>query len=127
MMQPATKRLLSSTLILMMFAAFIGSCQYEFIEIDQPDPNVTVKFSEKILPIFSDKNCTACHRTGNTSPDLTDLNAYNGIVPALVNLTNPAQSKIYTVPAPASSHGARYSAAQAALVLTWIQQGALNN
>lgn len=105
----------------------VTSCQYEFIEIDEPDPNIPVKFSEDILPIFSANNCIACHRTGGTSPDLSAANAYNSIVPALINTSNAEASRIYTVPAPSSSHAARYSLAQAALVLTWIKQGAQNN
>lgn len=115
------------TIIFLCLLVAITSCQYEFIEIDEPDPNVPVKFSEDILPIFSANNCTACHRTGGTSPDLSMANAYNSIVPALINTSNPEASRIYTVPAPSSSHGARYSLAQASLVLTWIRQGAENN
>lgn len=103
------------------------SCEYEFVEVDQPDPNVEVKFSEMILPIFSNNNCTACHGTGGTSPDLTADNAYNSIYPDLVNIDNPGASAIYTVPAPSSNHSAKYSPSQAALLLAWIEQGALNN
>jgi hypothetical protein len=104
------------------------SCEYEFIEIDQPDPDVPVKFSEDILPVFTtNSNCTACHRTGGTPPDLSTANAFGSIVPALINSENPELSRIYTVPSPASSHASRYTPLQAAKVLNWIKQGAQNN
>jgi len=125
-----TSNLISSSLLamLVLFTVFMTSCEYEFIEIDQPDPDVPVKFSEDIIPIFtSNSNCTACHRAGGTPPDLSAANAYNSIVPALINLSDPESSRIYTVPGPASSHASRYTLAQAALVLTWIKQGAENN
>lgn len=121
------KHFVSSAVLLLVLLVALGSCEYEFIEIDQPDPDVTVKFSESILPIFESNNCTACHKLGATAPDLTAVNAYNSIVPAFVNLSDPGSSIIYTVPGPSSSHPARYNLTQAALVLTWIKQGAENN
>jgi hypothetical protein len=86
-----------------------------------------VSFANYIHPVFTDRNCIACHKTGYTTPDLSIENAYNSIVPELVNLSDPRASKIYSVPSPASSHPARYSQFQAALVLKWIEAGAMNN
>lgn len=118
-------RLISLMAVFLMFTA---SCEYEFIEIDEPDPDVPVSFSEDIIPIFTtNSNCTACHRTGGTPPDLSANNAYNSIVPALINTEYPESSRIYTVPAPASSHASRYTPLQAAKLLNWINQGAQNN
>jgi hypothetical protein len=106
----------------------VTSCEYEFIEVEEPDPDIPVSFAEDIVPIFiTNSNCTACHRTGATPPDLSAANAFNAIVPGLINADNPELSRIYTVPAPASSHGSRYTPIQAARVLTWIRQGAQNN
>jgi hypothetical protein len=123
----AGKKSIRMLLMVIVFAFGTASCEYEFVEVDQPDPNVEVKFSEMILPIFSNNNCTACHQTGGTPPDLTADNVYNSIFPDLVNIDDPEASAIYTVPAPSSNHSAKYSPAQAALILAWIQQGALNN
>lgn len=113
--------------ILVLFSMGLASCEYEFIEVAAPDPDVEVKFSEEIIPIFTANNCTNCHKTGGTSPDLTAANAYNSIYPALVNLTTPEESVLYAVPAPAASHPAKYTPNQQALVLEWIKQGAKNN
>lgn len=113
--------------ITLIMAFIVSSCQYEFIEIDLPpiDPDVPISFSEEIVPIFNNK-CLSCHG-GNIAPDLSAGAAYNSIVPSLVNLDVPEDSKIYTHPAPTSSHAARYSDAEAFLILTWIEQGAQNN
>lgn len=114
--------------VLMFLLMGITSCEYEFVEIDEPDPDIPVSFAEDIVPVFTaNSNCTACHRTGATSPDLSAANAYNSIVPGLINADNPELSRIYTVPSPASSHPSRYTPIQAARLLTWIKQGAQNN
>lgn len=127
MRKEAITKLSGFIFLLMFLLVSITSCEYEFIEVDEPDPDVTVKFSESILPIFESNSCTGCHRLGATPPDLTAANAYNSIVPDHVNLSDPESSTIYTVPGPSSSHAARYNLTQAALVLTWIKQGAENN
>lgn len=105
----------------------LASCEYEFIEVGQPDPDIEVSFSEKILPIFSGNNCTACHSAGGSPPNLTTDQAYNSIVPALINSDTPELSRIYLAPSPSSNHAAKYTPAQAASILAWIKQGALNN
>jgi len=108
----------------------ITSCEYEFIEIDELDPDIPVSFADDILPIFTTgNNCTVCHRTGSQAPDLTAGNAYNAIVPNLINSSEPEASIIYAYPSPATStHGfKKYTQTQAALVLAWIRQGAENN
>jgi hypothetical protein len=124
------KTFTSLTAILMLLSLIMSSCEYEFIEVDLPDPNIPVNFSSDILPIFNaNNNCTACHKTGGTSPDLTTDRAYNSIVPSLINTANPELSKIYVYPNPSSpNHGfKKYTQVQAALVLAWITQGAENN
>lgn len=113
---------------------FISSCQYKFVEpevVTPPDPNVEVKFSTQILPIFNTNgNCSSCHRAGATAPDLTDANAYTSIYAKnLVDTLNPGNSKLHFFIAPtATTHTWKhYTANQANLVLLWIQQGGKNN
>ena len=120
----------SLTTILVLLSLTMSSCEYEFIEVDLPDPNVPVSFSADILPIFNaNNNCIACHKTGGTSPDLTTDRAYNSIVPSLINTANPELSKIYVYPSPSSPNHSfkKYTQVQAAQVLAWIKQGAENN
>lgn len=102
-----------------------SACEYEFVQVSQIDEPVS--FSRDILPVFSQNGCLNCHRKGGTSPDLSPESAYSSIVPALVNLNNPEQSKIYMTPNPSSGHPGKFTPLQAAKVLAWIKQGALNN
>jgi len=110
---------------------FATSCQYKFIVepvVPPPDPTDTISFSQQIVPIFSEQGCTGCHNAGGQQPDLTPDNAYNSITSmGLVNTGDPVASKIYYYPLPDGSHFAKYTSAQAALILQWIEQGALDN
>lgn len=108
-----------------------GGCSYNWIVeeevVDPSDPDApAVSFSAEITPIF-DAKCTSCHTTGNQMPDLTPENAYSSLNSSrYVNTSDPASSLIYTKASPTGSH-VKYSEAEAALVLTWITQGAQNN
>lgn len=115
--------------LILMVAFFATSCQYDVVvepELPPIDPEVPISFKDEIAPIFSDANCLGCHG-GNVNPNLTPDAAYNSIVPNLVDTANAQESTIYFVPAPGGNHPQKYSAAQAALLLGWIEQGAKNN
>lgn len=116
-------------LILIMVSLFLGSCKYDFILPEEVpvidnggDP---ISFATQIAPIFAAK-CTECHKAGDKSPDLTAANAYSQISTKYVNTASPANSKIYTVPT-SGTHYAKVTAAQGALILKWITEGAKNN
>lgn len=128
------KKFVFGGMFLISLSLFFLSCEYEFIEfpvVPPPNPQDTISFSQQIEPIFSVQACTACHKTGSTAPDLTTGNAYAGIMALnLVNTDTPEASKIYTYPNPANTADhtwKKYTEAQAALVLQWIQQGAMDN
>ncbi len=113
----------------LLLAFFITACNYDFVvepELPPIDPDVEISFKDEIAPIFDAARCLGCHG-GNISPNLTAAAAYNSIVPALVNTGNPEESRIYTHALPSTNHPQKYSAAQAALLLAWIEQGAKNN
>jgi mono/diheme cytochrome c family protein len=118
-------------LILVLFTILISGCKYNFIvpeEVTPPNPDgEPVKYSTQIQPIFTNK-CIFCHNTGGTAPNLEDGKSYNQVVPEHVNLTTPVESNIYKVPTSATTwHTRKYSSSEAALVLTWIEEGAKNN
>lgn len=117
-------------LLVVMASVLVGGCKYDWIlpeEMPDIDPDEPISFSQQILPIFSEKNCTACH-DGSPAPDLTEANAYSSINTAsYINTTTPEESSLYTEPHPDGGHPVKYSAAQAALILAWIEQGAQNN
>jgi hypothetical protein len=126
----SVKNYLRYLMVLMVMVIAVVSCEYETIEIDLPDQNEPVSFSEDIIPIFSSgDNCTGCHGSGGTSPNLTPSQAYTSIVPNLVNLADPASSKVYLFPnASTATHSFKsYTPVEAALILAWITQGAENN
>lgn len=116
--------------LVVMVSVLAGGCKYDWIlpeDMPDIDPDVPVSFSQQVLPIFSEQNCTACH-DGSPAPDLREANAYTSINNSqFINSSAPEESAIYTVPHPSGSHPVKYSAAQAALLLAWIEQGAQNN
>jgi hypothetical protein len=121
---------LNKYLLLFLFGLLLNACTYDFIvkeELPPIDVTVPVSFSTQIVPIFAN-SCVSCHKTGGQSPDLSAANAYNGIKTMnLVNATTPESSIIYAFPGSSSHSWKGYSASEAQLVLTWIQQGAKNN
>ena len=118
--------------LLFVFGMLLNACTYDFIvkeELPPVDPTVDILFATQIAPVFANK-CISCHKVGGQAPDLSVANAYNSIKNMnLLNATTPESSLIYTYPNPASAlhNWKKYSAAEAQLVLTWIQQGAKNN
>ncbi len=126
----------NSYFLLFVLGFLLNACTYDFIaqvaeeELPVVDPTVTILFSTQIAPIFTSK-CVDCHKAGGQSPELSAANAYAAIkAKSLINATTPEASLIYTYasPANASLHSwKKYSAAEAQLVLTWLQQGAKNN
>src|SRR5665647_686769 len=115
--------------LLFVFGMLLNACTYDFIvkeELPPVDPTVDILFATQIAPVFADK-CISCHKTGGQAPDLSAANAYASIKSMnLVNAAAPESSPLYNYPNPASTIHTwkKYSASEAQLVLTWIQQGA---
>ena len=116
---------------------FLAACTSKTIQppktptqpIDTTGKTDTIHFNADLLPIFT-TSCAknGCHVTGGQNPDLTAAHAYNSIVPAFVNLANPAASIIYTeVIAGGGMHSYWPSGKDQSLILFWVQQGAKNN
>jgi len=118
--------------LLFVIGLLLNACTYDFIlkeELAPVDPTVDILFATQITPIFTN-GCVSCHKTGGQAPDLSAANAYASIKSMnLVNAAAPESSPIYNYPNPASTIHTwkKYSAAEAQLILTWIQQGAKNN
>lgn len=121
------------TIFSLVLLGLLTSCKYDVISPEKVPPIdtiVPVKFTQQIVPIFTTgNNCTSCHKAGATPPDLTAANAYSAIVPSLINTANAASSAIYwhTHPNSTTHSWKKYTMAEAALILVWIQQGAKNN
>lgn len=124
--------------ILFVVSFLFTGCLYNFVApdpegpTDPTDPDAPeVSFSAEIIPIWNNSNnCTACHKTGGTNPDLTPDKAYQSVNSSkYINLSTPEESNIYLVPHPdQSGHSQKkYTTAQANKILLWINQGAQNN
>lgn len=131
-------KLFKILLVFAVVALLFSECRYSFIVpedipvIDPDDPTAPqISFATDILPIFTTgNNCTSCHTTGKQLPDLSAANAFTSINSSrYINSATAAESKIYKYPSPdTDTHTQKkYTAAQAALILGWIQQGAKNN
>ncbi len=126
-----TGKLMIALLLLLVTAA---ACHYDWIapeDVAPVDPGEEVSFAAGILPIFNDNNnCTACHKGGGVSPDLTSGNAYAQINKSkYINTATPGESLLYKAVAPGQGMAGHktITPAQAALLLAWISQGAKNN
>jgi hypothetical protein len=100
-----------------------GACQWITIEpVETDKPEGPVSFSQQIQPIFTQK-CIACHASRN--PVLTEGNAYNSLMNGgYVNVQDPPASRI--IIQLNTGHG-NSTPNERTLILTWIEQGALNN
>jgi len=117
--------------LLILILLLSSGCTYKIVEPETIDTNDTISFNSQIIPIFTlNDNCTACHKPGGTSPDLTAPNAFQQLIDNnLVKINNPETSSIYEFPAPETSthNWKKYSVTEAQTVLLWIEQGANNN
>jgi len=107
------------------------SCTYDKILEEEIVVTIPVSFSADLIPIFNAScNMAGCHN-GSVAPDLRPSNAYNALISGnYVNTANPANSELYlwvtgkkSIPMPPSGP----DAADNAIILAWIEQGALNN
>ncbi len=107
------------------------SCDYKFIQPDtgEPvDPEVPISFETQVEPIWTSQNCVNCHN-GSGLFSLKTGEAYQSLVNKnLLNLDNPEDSKIVTVPGTSAPHNNyNYAGNQKTLIITWIEQGAEDN
>jgi hypothetical protein len=119
-----------TTVILFVLLAFTTGCYYDSVV----PPEIEVKdviFSTQVEPIFyTDEKCTSCHIAGGTASflDLSQGIAFTSINdPKYIDVASPESSLIYTKPAPGQGHFKAYTNEEAAYVLQWIKEGAIDN
>jgi hypothetical protein len=82
-------------------------------------------FATDVMPILN--LCNTCH-THNWSPSSTASTFYTNLLNSgYVNTTTPTSGKIYSKVNGGHPSGSTVSAAQKAVVLTWITEGSKNN
>ena len=122
----SNKGIKSLTIALMLFLAINTGCYYDQVYVaPEAPPEGEISYAADVQTIWDTKGCLDCHNTGGTSPVLTSDVSYNNLVPSKVDLNNPEQSKVYTV-LDGFMRGS-VTAADEAVVLEWITQGAKNN
>lgn len=104
------------------------ACEYETIVPVKVDPQEDpVSFSTQVAPIFVEVNCVSCH-AGGISPDLRADKSYAALVGGgKVDTANPAGSKLMEKINSGHGTAGNMTAAQKALILQWITEGAQDN
>jgi cytochrome c peroxidase len=104
----------------------MGMVACEYVTIEPKDvviPDTPIDFATQIEPIFTEANCVMCH-TGSQQPNLTAGKAYTSLISLnLVDTANPANSKLMKQ-INAGHNTGTLTAAQTALILKWITEGA---
>lgn len=114
-------------LCLILMTTLNTGCYYNKTPLP-PAPEGDISYSADIQPIWND-NCVACHQTGTGVPlDLQADNSYDNIInDGYVNLDDPSASILYVKITPGQSMDQYVTDNQRLVILTWIEQGALNN
>ena len=121
-------KLIRLSILIMITAFFVQSCEYEWIVPEDPEMPEVVSYSNNIQPIF-DRSCnmSGCHSSGGPAPNLESDKSYDALLSGgYVNVDDPESSSLYT----SVRFGSMKAYAQpgdAAYILKWIEQGAQNN
>ncbi len=127
-------KILSFLIVPALFVAVMFSgCYYDTVISDTTIySGEDVTFSGDIIPIFNaDCNTSGCHDLGGIPPDLSPANAYDALFDGdYINVEDPVQSELYqwvnnnrNTPMPISGTDPN----TVSKILSWIDQGALNN
>ncbi len=129
------KRVLPSVFLGLLIGGALASCT-DYVNIRPvvvvPD---SVKFKANIIPIFNlSCNKSPCHAKGGQAPDLSASNAYTSLTfYGYVDADAAATDSLYAKSSPiyqkitTGSMKDKATDQDRALVLKWIQQGALDN
>jgi hypothetical protein len=107
--------------------ALVTSCQYDEVlprVVEIPDDNLS--YALDIQPFF-DAKCNACHG-GTIPPNLSESVSYDELVNGnYIDTANPASSSLYVSIDIGGNMEAYATPTERAILLKWIEQGALNN
>ena len=113
--------------IALLFMAGLWSCEYETIKPVVVVPPDVVEYAAEVAPIFVEAGCTGCH-AGAIKPNLMADKSWDALVTGgLVDTENPGDSKLMVKINSGHGTSGNLSAAQKALILKWIEDGAKND
>ncbi len=122
------RRIIQRFFIVLLAGGILTSCTWEEIKPQKVAVPETVKFSANIIPVLT-ANCakSGCHVKGYQAPDLSAANAYTSLIYyGYVDTDFPNQSSLY-IKITTGSMKDKATDTDRALILKWIQQGALDN
>jgi len=124
------KKIFGGLFVLLVGMLIFASCAKDTLVPPAPvviNPNLKISFKDTIQPIFTANCLGSCH-SGTIAPDLRSGKAYSSLTSGnYINTATPEQSKIYTEMATGGAMSGHCTTDDAALVLAWIKQGALDN
>jgi hypothetical protein len=123
-----TNSILKALLVVTIVGGVLASCTWEEIKPQKVTVPDSAKFALNIVPIFT-TNCakSGCHVKGFQAPDLSAPNAYTSLIYyGYVDTDSPEQSALY-LKITTGSMKDKATDVDRALILKWIQQGALDN
>jgi hypothetical protein len=115
-------------IITLFISSFITACTYDTIAPEKIEVPEMISFNADVIPIFDGVcNNSGCHSDGGISPNLTEDDAYTSLIFfGYVNTDVPEESEIYLKITTGSM--TEYASDQdRAIILKWIEQGALDN
>ncbi|MBI1766956.1 MAG: hypothetical protein HYR67_01115 [Bacteroidetes bacterium] len=115
-------------MLVALLCTLLASCTWEEIKPKKVTTPDSAKFSLNIIPIFN-ANCakSGCHIKGGQAPDLSTQNAYTSLIYyGYIDVDFPASSILYEKINTGSMKD-KATDVDRALILKWIQQGALDN
>lgn len=115
-------------ILILILIGTMTACTYETISPKEPEVPSDVSFNDNVIPIFNGIcNNSGCHSNGGISPNLNSSNAYISLTFfGYVDLDVPAESELYKKITTGSMKD--YASDQdRAIILKWIEQGALDN
>ena len=106
---------------------YFSSCYYEdVVPIEVEVPDETICFELEIQPFF-DSKCSSCH-AGSVSPNLSASASYDELISGnWINTSEPESSPFYQSIDVGGSMEAYATPQERAILLAWIDQGALNS
>jgi hypothetical protein len=127
-MNQKLKRIRQIFVALVLIAAVEGfsSCEKYAFSPPAVDPNQTWHFETDIQPIFN-SNCITCHNGVKQFPDLRDGKSYLALTKGGYVTLPGETSRLYHHMSTNSDHIPRSTDLHKLKVLSWINQGALNN
>lgn len=113
---------------LFFISVIVTSCTWEEIKPQKVATPDSVRFTLNIQPIFNaDCAKSGCHIKGAQAPDLSAGNAYTSLIYyGYVDTDFPESSSLY-LKITSGSMKDKATDVDKALILKWIQQGALDN